>query len=613
MRRKPVLPDTGMRHPILKSVAAAAMVIAAFPAFCAAPAASVTPAPAAPPPGAAEAPVHVDRNRPVLDLPITDKKLVLAHYMTEFLNYKGNYDSIFTRLDLSSPDGPSGSMGGINQFKTIPSCLPAFRDLSMEAAAAFEMRTALKLGIDGFQFYYPCVPDPAFNRKYTEIIKAFFRAADAQHIDFKLTLCLSNANGPGTEEAKMAIWTHAITDILSQSRDSDKWLKSPDGRYVFYLYSQEGLAREVTHPWDLYKTPELVSKVADAYAQLAKNCGVDIAYIYRLRHPENEAYVNAVLDYFPAVWDWIDTDPDKTEKDWQRVAGLCRRRHRTYTQTVFSDYYGSKVYDGSNGQYRLMFNVYEVLGKDIKDIFRECMPTQLTYVFRRLLGRAVSLDAALINYATWNDYPEGHHIAPEINHNFAFPVLLRHFKDQWKGQTGLEEERILVFFKKYAHTVRPAYFDIPYRFQKYPENEPKDDFIDIETILDSEADLVFKGRKVAHVGKGLVSTLVPTEPGQVSVQVQRDGKTVLSLAAPEWITSRPYRTDRMTFAYSSDNDEQYHDIFGDAPVYVSNEYAESPHGINWMLNYHFQDTMVPKDAPPAGAPASGTPSAGTQR
>lgn len=556
------------------------------------------------------APIRLPKNRPVLDLPITDKKLVLAHYMTEFLNYKGNYDSIFTRLDLFSPDGPSGSMGGINQFRTIPSQLPAYRDLSMEAAAAFEMRTALKLGIDGFQFYYPCVPDEGFNRKYVDIITAFFRAADAQHLGFKLTLCLSNANGPGSGATKMAIWTKAIKEILAQSRDSDAWLKTPDGRYLFYLYSQEGLADEVSHPWDLYKSPELVEKVADAYAQLAQNCGIDVAYIYRLRHPEAQAYVNAVLDYFPAVWDWIDTDPDKTEKDWQRVADLCQSRHRTYTQTVFSDYYGSKIYDGSHGQYRLMFNVYEVLSKDIKDIFRECMPTQLTYVFRRLLGRAITMHAALINYATWNDYPEGHHIAPEINHNFGFPVLLRHYKDLWKGQAGDGKEVAVVFFKKYAHTVRPVYFDVPYRFQKFPENEPKDDFIDVETILNSEADLYFKGRKVAHVGKGLVSTLIPTEPGQVQIKVQREGQTVLRIDAPEWITDRPYRTDRLTFAYSSDNDEQYHSIFPGEPVYVSKEYAQGPQGVNWMHTYHFQDTARAADAGPLdGSGAALTPAA----
>ncbi len=57
--------------------------------------------------------------------------------------------------------------------------LPQFSDLSLDDAAAFEMRTALKLGVDGFQFYFPCVLDAGFNHHYCDIVKAFFRAADA--------------------------------------------------------------------------------------------------------------------------------------------------------------------------------------------------------------------------------------------------------------------------------------------------------------------------------------------------------------------------------------------------------------------------------------------------
>jgi hypothetical protein len=221
-------------------------------------------------------------------------------------------------------------------------------------------------------------------------------------------------------------------------------------------------------------------------------------------------------------------------------------------------------------------------------VARDCVPTQLSYVFRRLLERAVSTDAALINYATWNDFPEGHHIAPEINHNFGFPVLLKHYKRQWKKEKPETKEAAVVFFKKYAHTIKPKYFDIPVRFLAFPENEAKDDFVDVVCILNHKADLYFKGRKIGPLATGLSSTLIPTEPGPVSIKVVRGKKTILKVTAPEWITAEPYRTDRLTFVYSSQCPKYYRDVFGSSKIPVSDEYALDAQGVpNWKKRYQF--------------------------
>jgi hypothetical protein len=551
-------------------------------------------------------PIVLPKNRPALSLPLMapGQKLVMAHYMTEFLNYRGNYGTTFMRRDLYDPDGVSAKLGGIDLFKTVAGQLPQFSDLSLDDAAAFEMRTAIKLGIDGFQFYFPCVLDAGFNHHYCDIVKAFFRAADAQHIDFKLTLCLANPFD-GTEAQKLTIWTRDLNEILAQSRNSERWLKTPDGRLIFYLYNQAALPDAVPYPRSIQQCPELVEKVAESFEKLDRACGEDIAYVYLIHHqddeaylgvsPQNDAYINAVLDYFPAVWDWINPDPDISAAGWDRVAELCKQRQRAYTQTVFGDYSCSKLYDKSNGGWRLMYDLREILAKPMVQMSRELMPTQLSYVFRRLLDRAVAHDVPLINYATWNDCPEGHELEPEINHNFGFPMLLRHYKQVWKGDNTPEPDEAAVFFKKYAHTVKATYFPIPYNFQRFPENEPKDDFVDVETILTAPATLYFKGRKIGIVGAGLQSTMIPTEPGQVSIKLLRKGKVVLKLAAPEWITDAPYRTDRGTFAYSSDEAAQYKDIFGAGTPLVSDEYAQGKDGVpNWKKRYKFWKTMTPQ-------------------
>ncbi len=155
-----------------------------------------------------------------------------------------------------------------------------------------------------------------------------------QHIDFKLTLCLSNPF-QGTEAQKLAVWTQDLDEILAQSRNSDKWLRTPDGRLIFYLYNPAALPDAVQFPREINQCPDLVEKVAESYEALDRACGVDIAYVYMIHHQDheatlgvnaqNDAYINAVLDYFPAVWGWIDPGPGRQRRGlgpaWPGCAG----------------------------------------------------------------------------------------------------------------------------------------------------------------------------------------------------------------------------------------------------------------------------------------------------
>lgn len=540
--------------------------------------------PAAEPP---PEPVSLAPDRPVLSLPITAKKLVLAHYMTEFLLFKGNDKDLFLRPDLYDPDGPSAKFGGIFQYQAMQPRVASTKELSMEEAAAWEMRAALKLGIDGFQFYYPNLLDQAFHQRYIDTLKAFFRAAEAQQIPFKLTLCLSLPR-TGTEAQKIEIWSRNIKALLAQTAASDKWARTPDGRYLMYLYAPDALPDKLGGK-GFADEPGQMKDVAEAYERLAKACGIEIAWIYPLRNPERPEMVNAALDYFPAVWDWIDVDPDESEVVWQKVAALCRERKRAYTQSVHSDYYGSKLYDTSGEKRKLLYTLNDILAKEASELMRDCEPTQGSYVFRRQLERAVGLDVPLINYITWNDFPEGHHIAPEINHNFGFPTLLKHYKAQWLGQAPEPGEKAVLFYKKYSRHALPDPFPMSYRLKKSQHQEAKDDFIDVVSILQSPAEVWFKGRLVGTAHAGLCSTLVPAEPGMVTVELRRGGKAILKLGPPEGITDAPYRTDRLTYVWSSDGEAVFKDLFGaDAVMPVSNDYAVDKKGVpNWKKRYKF--------------------------
>jgi hypothetical protein len=458
----------------------------------------------------------------------------------------------------------------------------------MKEAAAFEMRAALKLGVDGFQFYYPNVLKDDFHAHYINIIRAHFQAANEQKIPFLLTLCLSIPR-QGSEAEKTDMWARHIGELLKTTRDSEHWARSPDGRIIMYLYWTDSLSDAVGNTKRFADTPEEIAAVALAHQKLAETCGIRAAFIYPIRHPEREDLVQAALDWFPALWDWIDVDPAASDASWRRVAAICKSRGRSYTQTVHGDYYGSKLYEESEGKHRLLFSLDEILSRSPQQLMRDCEPTKLSGVLRQQLDRALDLDVLLINYVTWNDFPEGHHLAPEVNHNFGFPMILKDYKRRWLGQRADGKEQAAVFYKKYSRGLQPKYFPMPYRLKNFQANEAEDDFIEVVSILSAPAEVWIRGHKVGDAAPGLSVTRVPSSPGNVDVEIRRSGKLLLRLDPPEGITAEPCRTDRLTYAWTSEDRQIFKELYGEnVEMPVSDEYHLAPNGVpNWKLRYNF--------------------------
>ncbi len=533
---------------------------------------------------AGEGAVSLRANRPELSRPFVAGKLVIAHFMTAMIPARGAETGWIdpARYD---PRGVTAALGGQSQVVPVPSLIHG-NGMSLEAAALLEMRTAKTLGVDGFNFFFPLGPGERFRKRYADIVLAFFRVAREHKLDFKLTLCLCNPSATNmTETEKVRILGRHLGRIARATRESPNWLRTPDGRIIIYTWVPDGIIDELGGKhWDIRKRPDLVRKVAEAYEAVAWRAGVDAAFLYHLRFPDDARHVEAVLDYFPAVAGWCVNAGD--EAAWGRVAKRCRERGRAFVQEVYADYYTSKLYRRGKG-YDLIFSVDEMLRLGREGVVRHAHVLDLSRNFRRRLELAVELDAPVINLTTWNDYPEGHHLAPEINHNFGFSLLLRHYKAKWRsrpraGKPGGPREAAIAFFKKYPHAVRPRPHDIEVDIRKRNAPSSAEDAIEVVTILDSRARLTVNDRLPVTVAAGLVETRVPMEPGPVRVRVTRGAEVVAAFTTPEWITRKPYRTDRLTFSYSSEHDSVYRELYGDAPVHVSMEYAEDERGVpNW--------------------------------
>jgi hypothetical protein len=210
----------------------------------------------------------------------------------------------------------------------------------------------------------------------------------------------------------------------------------------------------------------------------------------------------------------------------------------------------------------------------------------VTDVYLDYLQRILTTDTPLVSFITYNDYAEGHHVAPELNHNFGFSVLFNHYKNIWQGHSEKNDKEFAVLaYKKYRHDLVPEPYPIEFRGKSNQEplfKPESDDFIHIVTFLNLPAVVSLNGEKIGSAeGKGEIEVFkVPMKPGKVELKIDRGTESVIRLTGTEWITGKPFRTDRLTYCLSSECNNYYSEIFGsNAPRYYLQQYAEDASGI----------------------------------
>jgi len=505
------------------------------------------------------------KNLPEYSLPLSNDKLVIAHCMTNIIRFKGHPLEDSCNPEFYSAKGnPSAALGGLTQVKVMADSLMSER--SLDEAVEFEMRAALRSGIDGFQFYYILG-----NTAWDDIILAYFRVAEKKNINFKFTFCISHPGGR-TETEKIAEFASRINRILNTTgRDNPHWLRTPDGRLMLYMWDGEPLA---DIPADKKGLPDQYY-IARAYKRLADAVNERFACIFTINKEISKEELNNFLDYFPATWIW--TLPYHEAYIGNSVVQQCEERKRTFTGSVFNDFYTSKLL--KKGTWDMYHRVEDAVKAGLPNVERKYITTGLSYNFRKLMEFGIAHKATIINVITWNDYPEGHHLAPEINHNEGFSLLLNHYKSVWKGTVSpyAAKDLAIVFFKKYKHNIQPNPFNIPVvPFQKEVIPPSSEDSIELVTILKSPAMASINGSK-RKVGPGMSVSGFPMKTGPVAVALLRNNKQVLQFSTPEAITDKPYRSDRLTYTYSSEFKAFYQDLYKDFKPSFSTEYNPSFH------------------------------------
>jgi hypothetical protein len=501
------------------------------------------------------------KNLPEYSLPLTNKKLVIAHCMTNIIRFSGHPFEDVCNPDYYPPTGNlSAPIGGMNQVKPMEDSLLA--NATLDETVEFEMRAAIRSGIDGFQFYYVLGATD-----WDNIIKAYFRVADQKHINFKFTFCISHPKGR-TEAIKIAEFANRINGIMNDvGHNNPHWLRTPDGRLIVYQWLGEPLS---DIPQDKKGLPDAYY-VARAYKHLADAVHERFACLFTINEEITRKKLDEFLDYFPATWIWTLPYGSKDYLGYM-VAAECRKRHRTFTGSVFNDFYTSKTQH--KGTWDMFHSVNEAVAAGIDQMDRKYITCGLSYNFRKLWEFNITNNVPITNVITWNDYPEGHHLAPEINHNEGFSILLNYYKSKWQGLPSPYADRdvAVVFFKKYKHDVKPSPYNIPVvPFQKEVIQSSWEDSIEVVSLLKSPAQVVVNGHK-ANATAGLSVNRFQMQNGPVDVSLSRNNSPRLHFKTPEGITDKPYRADRITYTFSSEFDNFYNNLYPGFKPQYSYEY-----------------------------------------
>jgi hypothetical protein len=92
------------------------------------------------------------------------------------------------------------------------------------------------------RLFFPIHMHDGFLHDYCRIVRSFIRQAEAHFPDFRVSLCLCAPDSPASETEMRAQWAEHIRWLFAESADSKIWLRTPDGRLLFYTWVRLRLA-----------------------------------------------------------------------------------------------------------------------------------------------------------------------------------------------------------------------------------------------------------------------------------------------------------------------------------------------------------------------------------
>ncbi len=428
-------------------------------------------------------------------------KLVFAHY---FPPYPISIDNRTPSVDYYSrhylvPGGEGGKyagVGGLLRDRPLPR-EPLSGDWKL-ADLKMEVRQAMAAGIDGFAVDILSLEGANWDRTVM-----LMEAAAEVSPSFRIMLQPDATASAGRASAE------ALAAGLAQLASYSSAHRLADGRVVISPFKAEN------------KTPAQWRQVLD---------------LMRTRHGVATAFLPVFLDATKmAEYDslsigfgnWGTRDPQLTSRgpDW---AAQAHALGKLWMQPV-------AVQDARPNQ----------------KLFAEAGNTEM---LRASWDKAIAQDADMVMLVTWNDYSEGGHFAPSVDHGDTFLDISRHYLDTFKsGRTApIVTDAVHITHRIHPHDARPAYPSPMRLWSGYP-TAPRDT-VEVLTVLRSSAtvSVTVGGVRHSYTAPGGVSAKVfPLRTGHSTATVTRTGDVVASVRTKDPVASTVEQQDMAYHAVSS--------------------------------------------------------------
>lgn len=393
---------------------------------------------------------------------------------------------------------------------------------SEEENAAFEIRRAMRAGLDGFAVDAWAGDDSA-KRRFETLLKA----AEAHGGRFQMTVCLDPACHRRGYTDDVPMWRRFADTVnyVLTFRNSPAFATF-DGRPLILTYHMRFIAgwgpqEDIAEQWTKFR--EAVPK--DVFLM------GDIDYLVKWDDPktDREAAVRFAAKHFEAIGGFIGNSGN-----WgldPLVSDTVKSCGRVWCQPMIYQYQNKKgAMIASKGLDRLAANWENA---------------------RRTGSR-------LIQFVTWNDYGEETTLAPTVTGNYTLTRLCRHWAEWWKRgvEPEVEEDEVHVIFRRTANWTSEAW---PYSMRIFG-NRPEP-VLEVVTLLKEPSTVEVKGYGEYEAPKGLSRRQFPLKAGIVAARVRRPSasapKTVCGVVAPECVSDRRWREDYCNVAYGSNYDKEW--------------------------------------------------------
>ncbi|WP_157962548.1 glycoside hydrolase family 71 protein [Homoserinimonas sp. OAct 916] len=432
----------------------------------------------------------------------SEQPLVFAHYFPPYPISIDNEDpkSDYYERNYLHPDGESGQhseYGGLLRDRPAArSPLPGDWQL---ADMVTEIHQAASMGIDGFTVDILSLDGSNWDRTLL-----LMKAAVVSGEKFVVVPNLDTTASAGRADPAL------IASRLAELYSSSAAYRLPSGEYLLSSFKAEG------QPATWWQEIQQI---------LAEKHGVTVALIaVFLNASEQNMEQFAPISYAFGNWglrtvDGILSAPDyaaqahELGKKWMAPVAIQDTRPR-------------------NGLYAEADN---------------------TETLRASWDRAVTDKADMVQLITWNDYSESTSFAPSMAHGWTFLKLNAYFLVQFKTGEYPVVNRDAVFI---THRIQPFSANgdaatLPMSPTLGGATTPPRDQVEVLAMLTAPATATVKLGTELHTMQlpaGETVTLFPLPIGSVTVEIVRDGTTVLKLDSPYAIVATPKVQDLQYYA-----------------------------------------------------------------